>query len=182
MGWSEDVVAAEEIVGHSGSLPNYLSQMLLLPDEGWGIVLLANVGSVALRDVLLDTTGGVIDFVMGRALREPRFNVASLIPVAILALTLGAGYGLVRTPQRWRARIKATERPMRAALFPLLFNAALPVILLVGIPFAFQTSFAVFFLIMPDISVLLIVLSVISALQGILRFAILARISKPQPT
>ncbi len=180
MGWS--VVAGEEIIGHSGSLPNYLSQMLLLPDEGWGIVLLANAGSVALPYVLLDTTGGVIDFVMGRPLTEPRFNLAILIPMVILALTLGAGYGLVRTPPRWRARIEAANRPMRAALFPLLFNAALPVILLVGIPFAIQTSFAVFFLIMPDISVLLIALSVISALQGILRFAILARMSKPQST
>jgi len=182
MGWSEDVVTDEEIVGHSGSLPNYLTQMLLLPDEGWGIVLLANAGSVTLRDVLLNTTGGVIDFVMERPLPEPGFNVASLIPVAILALTLVAGYSLIRTPASWRARIEAAERPLRAALLPLLSNAALPVLLLVGIPFAIQTSFAVFFLIMPDISTLLIALSIINAFQGILRFAILTRMSKPQPT
>ena len=180
MGWAEDIVAGEEIVGHSGSLPNYLTQMLLLPDEGWGIVLLANAGSVTMRDVLLDTTGGVIDFVMGRPLPDPSFNVANLIPVAILALGLGAGYSLIRTPTRWRARLEAADRPIRTALLPLLFNAALPVLLLVGVPAAMQTSLAVFHLIMPDIGTLLIAISIISGLQGILRFIILVRTLKPE--
>ncbi len=55
MGWSLSKEYEEPILGHSGLVENYMSNMFILPESGIGVVLLANTNDYLVADNMFST-------------------------------------------------------------------------------------------------------------------------------
>jgi CubicO group peptidase (beta-lactamase class C family) len=180
MGWSNREVAGRPMLLHNGGSPDFTATALFLPEEGYGVVVLTNVNTLAIGPVSLPSrsiAAGIASLLLGA---DPEVEGFAGVRSELLLrwLILGAAlWGLLSTPfglRRWHRRYKVQPRPARAVatiagdlLLAAVFALALPYF--ASIPFWAALRFN------PDISVLLL-LAVLSQLaQALFRLAILWR-------
>jgi len=121
-------------VSHAGTAPQYTAWMELRPEEGWGVVVLANE-QAPLAHPATAIGEGVIDELLGNELPPPGdgFVVAYLI-VDLLAVMVAAA--LVRSATRlgrWQERL-SRRRAWRVVLWAVLINLVVPLFLLFWLP------------------------------------------------
>jgi CubicO group peptidase (beta-lactamase class C family) len=143
----------------SGSVPAYLSRFVMLPDSGLGVALLANGSGVAAEGHVMDATLNVARMVMGRPpvpIKFPLiFGAALALFLSLPLLQLAAALFSIRRFRRWREMPETRPRtPARRAFritLPALGGAALGIVLLVGLPFAFQSYLRIMRLFQPGL-------------------------------
>ncbi|MFI6867806.1 serine hydrolase domain-containing protein [Nocardia sp. NPDC050406] len=129
MGWKHDA-EDDSRVFHNGSWFSYTAEQVLLPETGYGIAVMANMG-MALEDDPDLIANGLIDITRGLT---PRIERPSGIYAdwALGVATLGvlvAAVLLVRRSHRWAAA-QAGRSPWLIALRQLPYLAAVPALLL----------------------------------------------------
>ena len=143
----------------SGSVPAYLSRFVLLPDSGIGVALLANGNGIAAEGHVMDATLNVARMVMGRPpvpVKLPFIFAAGLaIFMSLPLLQLAGALFAIRRFRRWReepaSRPRTPARRMIRIAIPAFGSAALGVLLLVGLPFVFQSYLRIMRLFQPGL-------------------------------
>ncbi len=106
MGWHAYERDTLPIVGHGGSLETFHADALMLPEQGYGIVLLINQGGLLPNMIAYpQITSGIIDYLTGN---EPTTGMAIrtiywiIIAVILIAIALEIRWWRLKFPA-WRA-------------------------------------------------------------------------------
>lgn len=139
MGWILTEEYTEPVLGHSGLVENYMSNMFLLPESGLGIIFLINMNDYLVTNQLADIISkNVIFALLGREQSDisgyPYIVRHLLLNGTYLALAATAVYPIA-TIRKWKKKKRTTKLIildiMRHGIFPLLL-LCLPYI--VGVP------------------------------------------------
>ncbi|HXR65083.1 MAG TPA: hypothetical protein VN729_04130 [Ktedonobacteraceae bacterium] len=147
--------------------------MALLPKQQWGIVVLANANSqlAALSYTTIPPiAAGIIDLLLGQQPHPsgPGLDKIYLIAdVAVILLSVLALWSVVEVARRWQRPLRKTS----GRFLPLLWEMALPIVLLVGLPALTGASWELILLYLPDIGFWLLGISLLLFVTGILRIA-----------
>jgi CubicO group peptidase (beta-lactamase class C family) len=143
LGWGVADIDGIRVLQHSGNTNNYRSEMWMLPESGWGFVLLLNADNQLQRGAVVAIGEGVMALLLGREPQPVELNpLASLLYGVVLGVAalelLGVAHG-VRTLRRWRttpprrALVRQIILPLAGhALVALLFLALVPTMLFGG--------------------------------------------------
>ena len=140
MGWEVRREDGARRVSHNGAVRTFFSSVTLLPDEGYGVVVLVNQnGLFHLLMAYERVVDGVVDLLLGR---EPSGGIAMATLYAaigvVMAVDLGRrGLSLARLPgqrQRWEGR------PPGRRVAGLALQALLALVVLVGGPLLLMTQ------------------------------------------
>jgi CubicO group peptidase (beta-lactamase class C family) len=182
MGWESRSVSGVPVVCHDGTNPNFYADLVLDPEDRWGVVILTNFDSLNLNGGRLQNlSSGVISLLHGAAPAEvptphhPLLAPATLLVAVVTVLML---VGIVRTVvllRRWRIRPESRLRgPWAMALrvgLPLSANVGWGLGLLLSFP---QVAYPLMptMLLVPDLGYLVVASGLAALTWGILRTAL----------
>lgn len=184
-GWRDGAMAGTRAVHHGGIVPNYRGKMVLLPDRGWGVVVLTNVSSAIpfpiapASHVMADAIAGHL---AGAPLPPARSRHAAFFfgVAAVMLLVLAA---------QIRGLVRAVRHPLPAASRAARWRASASdvvfVVLVAGFAprFAGASSWPAFLRMAPDVGWWLVAVSCLSAATVIARFISRASaLSEPRQT
>lgn len=186
MGWVVRDQAGSLRVEHNGDVSNFHANMLLLPDQKLGIVILTNVGGFSHAPALNLPIEGVAALLQGQALSpavDPPIDWLTpsrlLLPLVIAVAWLAGSLVFIR---RWQ---RHGELPVRG--WPFLWRYALPLVVDLGLggagwillPTQFQTPMTTIGLFAPDVLVILVLVTTLSLAGAVGRSLLLLRASRP---
>jgi CubicO group peptidase (beta-lactamase class C family) len=155
MGWRVAELDGEPIVAHSGAVPTFMSNMILLPEKGWGIVMLMNASDTLSVGRIMSIGDNVARMLLGHATIEApvsRMSWTMLTILSVIALAQVVGvFGTARSFRRWQARPQRAAQKLRVLGLPLILNLALAALLLFGLSTLFQAPLPSIRLFQPDI-------------------------------
>jgi CubicO group peptidase (beta-lactamase class C family) len=175
MGWEAGSINGTPAVWHGGDTFSFMSFMLLMPAEGWGVVLLANAVNIPETFRFQAIAPDVINLLAGRQpIVEPDRNLLMVYSI-LLGLVAFQIVGMIRSVvlfRRWRGQPQ--HRPAGwlgkgwHIGLPFVLNLAWALFILVGIPQLFGPLLALR-LGLPDVGYTLVVSSQVALGWGILR-------------
>jgi CubicO group peptidase (beta-lactamase class C family) len=167
MGWVIHNQAGLARFEHNGDTSNFHSNMLLLPDQEIGIVILTNLNGSNNAATINIPIEGVAEILLGHGLSERADPAPDLIgtarplaPLAVLAVWMGGWYLAIR---RWRRRGELPPRGMRRLWrfgVPLGIDLALATLPWLIVPRLVHTPMATISLFAPDMFLSIVLLSV----------------------
>jgi hypothetical protein len=143
LGWFTGIRNGVEVVGHSGDLPLYHADMVLVPGEQWGIILLMNANNRLTGERMRGIVDGVTALLLER---EPPavetggsgFLLIFRIVLGLALLQLGIIAWSLATFKRWSAALQRRPRSWWAVVWhlvlPLILQLLLGLIFLLGLP------------------------------------------------
>jgi len=177
MGWYAEKVDGLSLLWHPGNAPNFHADVLLAPQDRWGVVVLANGHNALSPDRESAIARGVLGMLVGRQLATPPVTNANqvlffvLLAVAVLQV-LGIARSIVLL-RRWRAQPARSPRGfIRMAgriVAPLVANLAWALVCLVGLPSLLGGSLSALLLTIPDFAVVLLSSGVVALAWGACR-------------
>ena len=181
MGWFVERANGVSMLWHPGNAANFHADIMLAPQDRWGVVVLANGHNALSPDHESTIARGVLGLLVGRQLTTPPVTNANQIFFFVL---LGVGVlqvlGIARSIvllRRWRAqparRPRGVIRVVGRIVVPLLASLAWALVCLVGLPLFLGGSLSVLLLTIPDFAVVLVGSGVVAAAWGVCR-AVLA--------
>ncbi|MBZ0297496.1 MAG: beta-lactamase family protein [Anaerolineae bacterium] len=179
MGLDVDQVNGEQRLAKTGGTANYYARIVLLPDSGWGVVVLANSFDIGLAEQfdtfadqistwLLDQRPlDIIHLPIGGG--NTPMKVA-LLAVIILELVFAFRMKIVLTPNRfeWRSVI-------RKLLKPLALDIIIALVVLLTVPRLMNTPFSFLYYFAPDIFWLLVAIVTIPIVKDVFKTLITLR-------
>ena len=139
MGWTLTEEETGPVLGHAGLVENYISNMFLLPESGFGIMILINMNDYLVTNQLTDRIGrNVISALLGKEPHEasgsPYLVRHLLLDGAYLLLLSAAAYPLM-VIKKWKKK----KRTGRLAALDAARHGLVPLLLLclprmVGVP------------------------------------------------
>jgi CubicO group peptidase (beta-lactamase class C family) len=172
--------AAPDARWHLGELPSFAAWMVLLPESNQGVVVLTNIGSqMAIaggNSALSRLPQGIVNIL--RELPPPagisvtRFYV--LFDVAAVAVLAALAWYLVRLPRSDHARATSigdgsgSRQPVRN-LLALGAGLGAAALILLGAPAMTGTNWTTMWQVVPDLTLVLLALAILSAACGIMR-------------
>jgi CubicO group peptidase (beta-lactamase class C family) len=181
MGWYVEHANGVEMLWHPGNAPNFHADIMLAPQNRWGVVVLTNGHNALSPDRETAIARGVLGLLVGRQLTTPPVTNANqvlfLVLLAVGALqVLGMARSIVLL-RRWRAqparRPRGLIRVTGRIVMPLVVSLAWALVCLVGLPLLLGGSLSVLLHTIPDLAVVLVASGVVAAAWGFCR-AILA--------
>lgn len=186
MGWSQRTLGGETGLLHNGGSPAFHSTMLLMPQSGWGVAVLANVNAlnIGLPQPSRQIAAGVADLLAGKPPTISGFaglRSGWFIKLGLLAMVLWSIVTLPFELRRWRRHYAAKPPGARVLVSVLLEIVWIPIVYVAlprfaGIPFWALLRF------MPDIGALMLAGVALSAVKALLRVALAARVSRRTAT
>src|SRR3989454_3653484 len=183
MGWFIGATGGVSTIAHDGYTANFRAEMVMVPSQGWGIVILVNAyGFIALSTALDQMTQGVTSLLMSHQPPPERISFSLLyisIDLAILLLSALQMWLLVKV-FCWRKRVEHLKRHpgvlLAHALLLVTWEIVVPLLLVIGLPFLLNTPWPVMLLYQPDIISWLVGMMLLSTGTAITRtlLAILA--------
>jgi hypothetical protein len=197
MGWERrSTPSGVPVIQHDGTNSNFYADMVLEPDDRWGVVILANVNSFNLNGGRLQgLSSGVINLLHGQSPPDvpmphhPIFASAMLLVAVVAVLQL---LGIVRSVvllRRWRTQ--PNRRPggrwavaLRVGV-PLVSNVGWGLFMLIGFP-QLLYPLSPILLIVPDLGYLVVMSGVVAMSWGIgravLAYLVLHKSGTPKAT
>jgi CubicO group peptidase (beta-lactamase class C family) len=174
MGWFIGATGGVSTIAHDGYTANFHAEMVMVPSQGWGIVILVNAyGLIALSTALDQITQGVTSLLMSHQPPPERISFSLLsisIDLAILLLSALHIWLLLKV-FCWRKRVEPLKRQpgvlLAHALLTVAWEAVVPLILVIGLPRLLNTPWSVMLLYQPDITSWLMAMMLLSAGTGI---------------
>jgi CubicO group peptidase (beta-lactamase class C family) len=170
MGWVIHSRAGGTAVEHNGDVSNFHSNMLLLPDQQTGIVILTNVNGMSHTAAINAPIEGVAAILLGHSLSgsvEPhpdRIGLAlPLVPLLILAAWIVGWYRVIR---RWRRRGELPPRGMRRLgryIAPLGIDLCLAALGWLIVPRLFHAPMATIGLFAPELFLTIVLLTILGS-------------------
>jgi CubicO group peptidase (beta-lactamase class C family) len=183
MGWQTGSIDGIPFVEHDGTLPTGFAHMMLVPDEDWGIVVLANGVSRVALPRLRGIAAGVADVLVGRppqpAAEDRLFQAVTILAFAILGAQIFGALSTTTRLRRWRRR--PDNRPTgRLALawhvvLPLVVSLAWASVVLVGAPRLFGLSLSDTVFLLGDFAYVIAASAAFALLWGVLRTVLVWR-------
>jgi CubicO group peptidase (beta-lactamase class C family) len=168
MGWAIHNHAEGTTLEHNGDVSNFHSNMLLLPDQQIGVVILTNVGGVNNAAAMNIPIEGVAALLLGDSLSEsvdPPPDVIgpalSLAPLLILAVWIVGWHLVIR---RWRRRGELPVRGMQRLgryVAPLSIDLCLAALAWLILPQLVHTPMATISLFAPDVFLSIVLITVL---------------------
>jgi CubicO group peptidase (beta-lactamase class C family) len=185
MGWVIQEEAGSREIWHNGDVSNFHSNMLLLPEQHIGIVILVNVGGFNSSSALNVPIKGVAAILLGNSITASTNPPLTLIPQLMLLLILLIPIlwivGSFIAIRHWHKR---GELPLRGVcrfwrLFvPLLIDLAPLGLAWVILPSQFHTPMETIALFAPDAYDIIVILTALSLGWALLRIFISLRSSR----
>jgi CubicO group peptidase (beta-lactamase class C family) len=186
MGWGVARIDGVQMLQHSGNTNNFRSEMWLLPEAGWGVVLLMNASDQLQNGATLAIGQGIVAMLQGQAPQAVTLNPMSrTLYGAILGISglemLGIARG-IRTLRRWRAAAPAPSY-WRHVVLPLVGHLMAALIFLVLVPALLLggSLWAAVFLV-PDLGYTLAIVGTLALGWGLLRTLLALRMMHPSAT
>lgn len=185
MGWAHSRVGDQPTLTHLGDTAGFHAQMVLVPSAGLGVVSLINVNNQLDHSSLMGLADGVASIALGQNPPQPVHDQLALyvyLAMGTVILSQAAGFVwslrlLSRTANSNQAASK--RRWSRWAIaFALLVDAVLVVMLLVVVPWRFETRFDAILLGQPDAGWFCLIAAAFSFFWGTLRTALYIRASR----
>ena len=183
MGWTVSNANGIQTIEHNGVLSTFYADAVLLPQSGYGFVLLYNEYSLAASTLAFpEVKNGMVALLMGRTPVNGKVTLPWLgrSLAAVSAAIVGfAIWNLLRLP-RWRAwAVNASRWKLGWSLvWPIA-----PVLLLLGLPRLLALQSGRYFdhvmlaRAMPELMILLGICGALGLVNSVFRYAILARLS-----
>ncbi len=178
MGWFANHKSGEKIVRHGGSLENYSSEVVLIPDRKYGIVILINQNHFVYN---LAAYTGLTENIINLLIAEKTQKILSmktffLILLLVALITIIKDIYQIINMEKWTKKmLKKSKLRRRVNIFK---DFLIPVILLFGIPAGIEAilnrgfSFKLAFNLVPDFVSWFIVISFLSISKGILKIKV----------
>jgi CubicO group peptidase (beta-lactamase class C family) len=186
MGWVVRSEAGALRIEHNGDVSNFHANMLLLPDQQIGLVILTNVGGFTNAAALNLPIEGVAAILLGQGVSPEVDPPMNWLPPTLLLLPLLAAVvwlgGSLAFSRRWQRR---GGLPVRG--WPVLWRYGIPLALdltLAGaawiiLPARLQTPLATIGLFAPDVFAVVVSLTVLSLAGAVARSLLVFRPSHP---
>jgi hypothetical protein len=172
--------AARDARWHLGELPTFAAWMVLLPESNQGIVVLTNVGSqMAMaggNSALSRLPQGIVNILRDApppsGISVTRFYL--MFDVAAVAVLAALAWYLVRLPRSDHAHAASirdgsgSRRPVRN-LLALGAGLGAAALILLGVPALTGTSWTTMWHFVPDLTLVLLAMAILSAACGIMR-------------
>ncbi len=173
MGWFEIKRNGSRVIRHSGDLDTFHVDAILLPERGYGIVLLYNLNGFLPGGLVFPEVANDLIRILTGQLPQHRWSAAgaSALLAAIMAVSLGLEVVSLLTLSRWRLRMESQPMWRRntdiawALVFPAMPVLALVLTSLTGL----IPSLRFFFLRAPDICTWLCAWSAIGVTKSVAR-------------
>ncbi len=171
MGWFKGEIAGIPVYQHGGDLADFHADMILMPEQGYGIVLLYAMNNIpAQMSAIPATAAGIVSRLAGVDPTGPGLPVR-IIGLVILVLTIVIIVDNIRKitwAKTWAAANK--DKPLSKLapsfvmnLFPLALFIALPGVIMGSLGRA--ATYPLMFAYLPDVMVLLLVSSLLGIWQ-----------------
>jgi CubicO group peptidase (beta-lactamase class C family) len=168
MGWIVRGQPGSRKIEHTGDSSNFHSNMLLLPDQQLGIVILINVSGYSQINAINIPIEGVAALLLGQDLTaavDPPANWVSplipLVPLFILVVWIAGSYLFI---QRWRRQKKLPPRGLPRLwryFLPLAIDLILASIAWIFVPLQFLTPIETIGLFTPDVFLIVVLMTVL---------------------
>jgi CubicO group peptidase (beta-lactamase class C family) len=173
MGWFIGATGGVPTLAHDGYTATFHAEMVMVPSQDWGIVILVNAyGLIAFSTALDQITQGVTSLLVGQQPPPERISFSLLylsIDVAILLLSALHLWLLVQV-FCWRKRVEhLQQRPgvlLALTLLLVAWEIVVPLVLVIALPLLLETPWPVMLLYQPDITSWLIGMLLLSASTG----------------
>lgn len=172
MGWSLRKVGEHKVLLHNGSTPHFMATMLVAPDEGVGVVVLANKNSFNLPFVELPTrrmaAGAfrtLVEEIPATARSQDRCEELITKLVLLIGLLVSMLVLVQRTIPAWRKSPQAGKKVAVGALSDLVFAG----VLLWGVPRMFGIPVCGLLEFVPDVAVILLLGAGLSLIRVVAR-------------
>jgi CubicO group peptidase (beta-lactamase class C family) len=181
MGWQVWVEGPFDIAfrEHNGEGGNFHTYMALLPESGYGIIVLVNASHEFLVSVPIDLIGwGVISLLGGQDSLPTRGDVHFLrgmyiATFIVLAILIAGMISSIRTLRRWRAQPDRRPHSRRQLIWhvvlPLLGNLLAGYVFMIGLPQMLSAPLEGALLFAPDWGYAILLIGVIGFGWGIAR-------------
>jgi hypothetical protein len=149
--------------------------MVLLPEEGWGVVVLTNASSFVGSPTSHRVADGVAGMLVGQGPDETSLGLGRLyllITLGMLLITFNQVKGIF-TLWRWRARLaRQGHAPHWRVAPPIAFEIAWPLLLLIGLPRFLGIPWSALVLFWPDVGYWAILVASVGLGVGLLKAAL----------
>jgi hypothetical protein len=149
--------------------------MVLLPEEGWGVVVLTNASSFVGSPTSHRVADGVAGMLVGQGPEETSLGLERLylmITLGMLLITFNQVKGLF-TLWRWRARLaRQGHTPLWRVAPPIALEIAWPLLLLIGLPRFLVIPWSTLVLFWPDVGYWAILVALVGLGVGVLKAAL----------
>jgi CubicO group peptidase (beta-lactamase class C family) len=189
MGWYVERANGVSMLWHPGNAPSFHADIMLAPQDRWGVVVLANGHNWMSPDRESTIARGVLGLLVGRQLTTPPVTNANqvlffvLLGVAVLQV-LGIARSIVLL-RRWRAqparRPHGLTRVTGRVVLPLLVSLAWALACLVALPLFLGGSVSVLLLTIPDLAVVLVGSGAVALAWGVTRAVLVVRTLRRRP-
>jgi CubicO group peptidase (beta-lactamase class C family) len=189
MGWEVGSLDGMSVVHHNGTLANAYADLMLLPDQEVGVVVLANATSLAVLERLDGVARGVASMLSGQQpLLVTENRLLQILPFASLVLVLLQIVWLLRSVavlRRWQTRPESRPRGGWMLVWhvwlPLALNLGWASLILVAVPRFFGLPFDETVFVLGDYAYVLAGSAMIALIWGVLRTWIAWRVLRARP-
>lgn len=158
MGWTLSKGYDEPILGHSGLVENYMSNMFILPESGIGVVILANTNDILVTNSMFDSiSGSIVLMLLGDTpveIGHIKYLTSHLLIDAIYFIILFVALLPIFLLKRYKKKL-TTKKTSRTIAKIGIFYLVLPTILLLFTSFLGIPLWAVRYFV-PDLFIILI--------------------------
>ncbi|WNC72028.1 serine hydrolase domain-containing protein [Thalassotalea psychrophila] len=181
MGWLSRQLNGKKLVMHKGLVANYRSEIIMIPEEGLGVVVLINGQDSVFDGTVRMLPENVYLLLTGGKIRESRAGTFDKVFYAITLILVLQLIGIPRTfllIKRWKSGLPTLNRwsYFRFLVAPLVMSVLLSIAFLVVLPKANQMTVSDVLLFAPDISWAAIISGTLALAWGIIRTVLVGNV------
>ncbi len=166
MGWVIGPINDTPTIWHNGDTGRFHATLIMAPDRGLGVVLLANASGIEYLIAVDDMAKGVLSLLTGRppSASSPARTQFRLIYWAILLMPVLLLIGIARGGQRWRrgdftalaTQPRTRRKQLRRILWMVIPNLVVALFLMFGVPRMTDLPLSAYQVLYPDAAYALI--------------------------
>lgn len=168
VGLQMEEYGGEKILRHGGEVSNFRADMVLVPGQKLGVVVLANCNNGLVAQLGLDQLAlPLVRLLLGLPLPRPSLSkryFSSLLILAVMVLSAIQGHSLLRF-----LRSEPSQTRKEKGILALLCDLLAPLLIVWRVPKVVDMSWQGLLLYVPDVSRWLLLMSGLSLLRGLLR-------------
>ncbi|MBY0123538.1 serine hydrolase [Bacillus sp. S/N-304-OC-R1] len=157
MGWFIRPINGVPTIMHSGEVPNYHSTMIMMPDENYGIILLANINNSILISGLIEKIGsGVVDLLAEKepeSIPKSAYYQAYLMIDGVILIIIVLLFFHIKNISTWHFKlVKGELGILKKFIYPLSINFLIPLLILTQLPGSLGFTWSFLYDFIPDIT------------------------------